>query len=526
MSSDTSQQQDAPQAPVLKRKGFQFSDGVFSINGISCVDGPRLHELFNPETVESEFEQHDVTVEAQRLFKKPFFAAQLKYYGIPFQSSLPVAGLSALLKEAVHLGKCNRVPKDVQELEATMRAEYAPLQRKWEADYAAWSTEKKRREDDAFENCTTPGERAACDLKRFMDMYFLTNGKPDKSKTTTFLTLGDYSDYDALRGMARRIPGLEALTGPGELWVGWEGADFPADWEDMSDCADEDDEDDADEYRIFKAGHISALEREEFEREEYWDDLVEAYDRATTRSSEKDSTNKKQRESSTSDPRLGSYLIRCHRIEESWSDFPDGPTFTMDVWKGKGNILRVAYYFGVIEGTMILSESYEALSAMVDDVETDSETSESEEDTPWKEYADDEAEKAEDLSIQTSSRDKKRKASVSPPAKATSADTNAKRRKVRVRASPSTGSQTRNHSFFIRGRDTGTYEILPDPESGHLDFFGHDCATLEGVIYKHTLVGNDVRFEGRKVSDTPQKKPEAWEELGYKAHRREEVARW
>ncbi|PTB66931.1 hypothetical protein BBK36DRAFT_1117592 [Trichoderma citrinoviride] len=508
MSSDTSQLQDAPRAPVLKRKGFQFCDGVFSINGVCRVDGPRLYQLFNPSTLEDEYDQDKAFVEARQLFKKSFFAAQLKYYGIPFQSSLPSARLSALLKGAVQLGKCNRVPEAVIELEATLRAEYAPLQRKWRADCAAWSTEKKQREDDAFEKCKTPGERAACDINRFMEMYFLTNGKPDKVKTTTFLMLGDFSDDDTLRQKARKIPGLEVLTGSpalgGELWIGWEGAEW-LEWEGASDSA----------------GHISALEREEFEREEEWEQLLETYQKSAS-SKKKDDTKEKQPDSSNSDPRLGSYVIQCPSIMETWSDFPDGPRFTMDVFRGKGDTLIAAYYFGVIEGTMIICESGDTLSAMIDEVETDSETSESEEVGGWEEVEGDEVEEPKGPSVQQSTGGKKRKAGKVSSTKAIALDNAAKRRKTTA----SKPSFPCNHEIRLRGRDTGTYEILPDPEPGHLDILGDDCAKIEGVIYKHTLVGNDVRFEGRKVSDTPQREPEPWKELGYKAHRREEVARW
>lgn len=110
------------------------------------------------------------------------------------------------------------------QIEASLRADYAPLHQKWEADYAVWSAEKKRRDDEAFAKCKAPGERANFDLHRFTDMYFLTDGKPDKTKAPEPLVLSELREPWHLRTMAERIPGLHTRSvGPSsktELCIG------------------------------------------------------------------------------------------------------------------------------------------------------------------------------------------------------------------------------------------------------------------------------------------------------------------
>lgn len=108
--SKTSEHQSYPQSPILKRDGFQFCQGVFSVDNVGRVGGSRLHELFNPSTLRLKRDQNNAAEEARKLFKKAFFAAQLRYYGISFRSSLSSADLSSLLEDAVRQGKVKKNP--------------------------------------------------------------------------------------------------------------------------------------------------------------------------------------------------------------------------------------------------------------------------------------------------------------------------------------------------------------------------------------------------------------------------------
>lgn len=94
-----------PQPPILKRNGFQLRNRVFSVDNIERVDGSRLHELFNPSTLRHPRDQKDTAKEAQKLFKKAFFAAQLRFYEIPFKVSSNKPQLHLLLRDAVRQGK-------------------------------------------------------------------------------------------------------------------------------------------------------------------------------------------------------------------------------------------------------------------------------------------------------------------------------------------------------------------------------------------------------------------------------------
>lgn len=106
MSGDASKS-CRPDAPVLRRGGFQLAGRVFgaSPTGLGRVDGSRLQELFFPERLRLKRDQKRAAEDAKNTFKKPFFAAQLRWYGIPFRSSAVAYELEGLLKDAVVSGQ-------------------------------------------------------------------------------------------------------------------------------------------------------------------------------------------------------------------------------------------------------------------------------------------------------------------------------------------------------------------------------------------------------------------------------------
>ncbi|KAL7960328.1 hypothetical protein V8C34DRAFT_276861 [Trichoderma compactum] len=491
-----------PQAQVIKRKGFQFCDGVFSVNNIHRVNGSHLRELFNPSTLRLKRDQKAAADEAHGLFKKPFFAAQLRYYGVSFPPSSRTEELRILLEDAVRQGKCNHVPKSVMELEVSMRADYEPLQQKWEADWAAWSAEKKRREDEAFDKCKTPGERAACDINRFMDLYFLTDGKPDKTKTTMAMSLSGFGDRWTLHGMAERIPGLHTCSGgrsPNrEVCIGWDRVEV---FGLASSISDRDD-------RASKAKQ-KAERDQQLERHQKYVDQVQSKKagKGASKSSRAFSLNRCQ----------GSYIVQCDEIEDGWDDLG---MLTLDISIGKGNTLRAAYYFGIMEGTMILSQSEDTLQAIVGEDGRNAESSFSDEDDEGDDEDDDEEDDWQD-----STGGKKRKLGTISLAKASGAAavrrTNAKRRKTNPL--PSLSSRV---YFRLRGRETGEGEVHPDPQAGHIDFMSDSCATFAGLMYSFPYVGRNIEFRGHKVSDRPEVKPEEWEAFSYEVYDSARVGRW
>lgn len=90
-----------PEPPVLKRKGFQVCHGTFSVSGVGRVQGSRLKQLFYPETLRLKRDQKAARESAKELFKKDFFVAQLKHYGIKSASTAKVSQLCDLLELAV-----------------------------------------------------------------------------------------------------------------------------------------------------------------------------------------------------------------------------------------------------------------------------------------------------------------------------------------------------------------------------------------------------------------------------------------
>jgi hypothetical protein len=69
-----------------------------------------------------------------------------------------------------------------------------------------------RVKEEAWQKCTTPGQRALHSLDRFMDHYFLINGRPDHKKTTEPLALYGYTSRHEMTNRAERIPGLETTS--------------------------------------------------------------------------------------------------------------------------------------------------------------------------------------------------------------------------------------------------------------------------------------------------------------------------
>jgi len=60
-----------------------------------------------------------------------------------------------------------------------------------------------------------------------MDHYFLTNGKPDLTKTTQAIAVHGFSNRSELHQLAERVRGLETKTGGGDddakrvVCIGW-----------------------------------------------------------------------------------------------------------------------------------------------------------------------------------------------------------------------------------------------------------------------------------------------------------------
>lgn len=96
-----------PAPPVLKRQGFTLRNDCFGVEGQERVEEKSLLEYFFPQLCKDKEGQRLARVEAGYAFSKPFFEAQLRYYGIEFPANAQKAALGKILKEAVVTGKVN-----------------------------------------------------------------------------------------------------------------------------------------------------------------------------------------------------------------------------------------------------------------------------------------------------------------------------------------------------------------------------------------------------------------------------------
>lgn len=491
-----------PEVPILKRNGFQMCKEAFTVDGIKRVSGLRLLDLLHLDTIPSPADKMIAKLEATNLFSKAFFAAQLTYYGIPFKPSAKASKLKALLRDEVCEGNCDTVPESVVELEAAMRREYEPLYRKWESDFAAWSAEKERLDDEAFEKCETPNERACFDVRRFLERYYLTDGKPDPTKTPETLVLHSESRLSDLSWKTRDIPGLHTwsstyqLMEPVTCFIGWDRDEI---------------------MRLGKEFSDREREAEKARRRSKWEENMEAHKQylARRQSKEGDADGEDEKSKPFDLSRLaGSYVIRCDAIMDEWATEHTGDTLTMDVAPSSDDMLVAAYNLGIIRGTMTLCLSDDTLKEMFDpeedeDEDEDSEASMSdEEDENNEDKEDDDKEDKEDgVDTEEPTNAKKRKASLKQEEDEDSSQQQpAKKRKTATQPIPS-----RRVYLRLEGYETGEGEELHVPDPGYIDFSSNDCIAFEGLMKSLTYVGSKVKFEGYKISDEPQREPDVFE---------------
>ncbi|KAJ3469585.1 hypothetical protein MRS44_003650 [Fusarium solani] len=434
---------------------------------------------------------------------KQFLAGQLRHYGIKFPSSANSGRLRDLLRDSVFAGKCDHVPGSVMLLRDAMERRLAPLHKKWEDDVRAWDTRKKRKEDEAFNRCTTPGERASCDLGRFLDYYFLTNGEPDRTKTPEAFAVYGFDGRASLHHMAEKIPGLYTMSGgPDEnrtLCIGWDHSAVS---------------------RLAMAVGRQAYEEQKKKEESRWEEAMEAHQDYLSKFGQGSSSQGKKTPASKGKPSrcfelgrcIGSYAVKCDAVSDGWSSMSD---FTMDICEGKNGTLVADYDFGIIQGTMLLSQSEETLDALTgagDD--SDNGSDDGSDDGADSEEFDQDEEEEDDERPKTKKRlAKDIGASIKGTASAS------KRRKV-------TPSLARRVYYRLRGLETGEGEILPDPEPGLLDFISDSCATFVGLAYHFPYAGKNVEFRGYKVSDVPKRRAAGWDDFSWRAYESARRGRW
>ncbi|KAK1979715.1 hypothetical protein LZ30DRAFT_797150 [Colletotrichum cereale] len=466
-----------PEPPVLDRDGFQLGqDRRLTANGVDRVNGQKLVDLFHPERLRSRLDQDAIMAESSQLFTRPWLAAQLTYYGIEFPAKAAKGRLRDILERAVDSGECVVVPETVERIQQSMRNDYVVLFREWEA----------AKEDEAFAKCTTPVQKAACDLGRFMDHYFLTEGKPDRRKAPQPLALYGFTKHSALEALTYRVPGLQTARAKhsANICIGWDR--FP---------------------REFLAGQAEAqiVPAKKLQRLAVWEDAMESHRRHVAQQVKGDGSKGEAAEKGTRRPFdvrrcQGSYVLRCKAADCYVEDDPEALLFTPDISASRNGLLVAAHNFGLFEGTMFLSLSEEKLKLLD---ELDDEEDLGEDPYDYARYGSD-AEGRKDKWPSLAEKKKKKK-------------------KKKTKLTP---SFSRRVYFRMRGRETGEGSVHHTSETGHLDFLSDLGTEFAGLAYEFPYVGSNVEFRGFKISDAPRKKPEPWGSFSLAASEYARTARW
>ncbi|KAK4234166.1 hypothetical protein C8A03DRAFT_18879 [Achaetomium macrosporum] len=512
---------EPPEQPVLKRDGFSIRGTWFGVEGEPRLEGDRLLELFFPERLRLKRDQKRAAEDARAYFKKAFFAAQLRWYGIPFKANAKVSDLRQLLRDAVLAGKCSEVPESVKELERAMRRDYEPAFRDWAARAAAWEAEQQEWKDAAWEKCSTPAERATQDLDRFLSYYFLTDGRPDPSKTKEPLALYGFEDRFALHRKAERILGLETVSGgEGEMrtiCIGW---DRTAVW------------------RLAQQIDSRSWERQKEKERALWDDAMEEHRRLVeeTRQQGGPKVVRLSPEPHNLQKCKGSYIIRCERVAE---EYPSQSLFTLDVGRGRGpnpRVLDGALGFSFFQGTMLLAleQDREWLDEFVGDSGSKGEEDDEEEEAPSEDddhdepdYQDgdtdndDEVDEESDDGGDEEGDEADERSHVGSTKKRKTAWSGMAHERPKKKAK----SAARRLSILLRGRETGMGEILPEPEGGYLEFLDDMFTHFKGKV-DLPYVGKAVEIEGFKVALRAKRAAEPWENFSEDAYEYARVARW
>ncbi|KAJ4268981.1 hypothetical protein NW762_003052 [Fusarium torreyae] len=487
-----------PEPPAVKSNGFQVTHGRFSVipGDIDRVDGNRLRELFDPDSLRLKRDQKEASEAARLLFKKPFFAGQLKHYGINFTSSAKMGDLRELLKNAVHQGQCDHVPESVSSLQQSMERTLQPLYQNWESDVREWDEKEKQRKQEALNRCTTAGEKAAYDLDLFLDHYFLTDGKPDELKTSEPLALEGFDQRMTLHLRAETIPGLHTVSGGfgsnRTLCIGWNRNAV-----------------------VDLARSIDSRAREAAKRlkEEKWKEAMGEHFQYVSASTPK-TMRPKGKGKQRFDLRQcqGSYIIKCDVVTDGWEDLAFH-ILTLEIYAGRDGKLTANYDFGIIEGAMLLADNEESLDAIagtLDDSDDNSEMSDSEESGG----------EDEDEGREKKGRKRSLVQDIKSKSKAKGKDNRSTKRQ---KAGP---SLSRRVFYRMRGRETGEGEIFSTPEPGQIDFLNDGCTKFSGLVYHFPYVSDNVEFSGYKISDSPKGKAEDWNDYSEAAYEYARGERW
>jgi hypothetical protein len=333
-----------------------------------------------------------------------------------------------------------------------------------------------------------PTTEANFDLDRFLAKYFLDglNGKSAPHKTPDPITLFPFFQHRNRLGAATvLIPGLHINDANGEYRVttiiGWDIDKIQSRVRHI-------------EEEVAKKRAKEAAEART-EREREWQQTLQPHHEYVRRHRVPDSPLQV-------DDLTGSYVVRCDKIAE---EYARGEVMTLDIVKPRNSLsTEAAFYFGIVEGTMLLAMSEDSLEMLRQDVEVDSD-----EDT-------DQDSDNLGTGVHGNSGSRKRMA------KGTGAAPGSIKRRL--------GATLKANRIYLRwaGRETGEGEIQLDTDNEHTGYLDFDESKLsaKAVFSFPAMFGRDVQFSIFKVADQPSKVPEPWSHFSVKQYDYESTARW
>jgi hypothetical protein len=356
-----------------------------------------------------------------------------------------------------------------------------------------WKTNLQRGLDAAFAKLSSPDaglhiptSEANFDLDRFLAKYFFgLNGKPAPRKTPEPITLYTFFKHGAqLQAAVASIPGLHLCRADGiygaKTIIGW----------------------DVDKVKLRK--HEIEEEKAKKEAEEAAAALAAKED-TWQHALQPHREYMKNRQVPAGPLKLaqltGSYVVRCEKIEDYCGD---GEVMTLDIAQPcNAHEATAAFDFRLVEGTMLLASSDDALHLLRQGLEvgSDEEVDPDSDNSDFDGYA--------------------------GPRKRKTKGTHTAQGPIKRRL----GESPVPNRVYVQwaGRDPGTGETQLDTNNehtGHLDFDASK-AFAQGVFSYPSFFGNArLAFAIYKVADRPSKVPDSWSHFSEKQYNYESRARW
>ncbi|KAL9629481.1 MAG: hypothetical protein Q9164_006862 [Protoblastenia rupestris] len=456
--------------PSIRKGKFSYGSNGLTVKNCKKVDITDLRKLLFHNELKGKRAQQKAAEDARGLIKKDWLSAQLTHYGLEHNVKMT----------------CNQVPPHIHQLEVKLADEYSTKNTlhvaSEEKRVKSLESERERSNREHFASLATSTAEANWDQDLFLQKYFLNADRlPDRSKTPTPMILPHLSNRMSLHVAAERI-GLATLSGgKGDartLVIGWDkNAVF------------------REAYRI---DHEQAAQKEQVKDESWEEDMDEHHEFV------KSLPASSHRQVFSINHAEGEYLVKCENIESNYT--PDSMTMNITYSEGEGWVAM--FDFGVIEGMMIFDTDKGRLQERwLQGKEIEDRGSEDDEDEDSFEAS----------SCGHTFSGRKRKGPPNPFSKQGS-----------KRPKKSTGNSDRCLFLKWRGDETGEGEIQLDTgdcNSGSIEYLDPACTRFKGT-FSADLLGEDVPFQGFKISSDGGSVIKSWGDYSESAYERARVRRW